>query len=379
MGEMEVFDPEILVTRPILPRFADLEVGFRQVLASGILTNLGPHHEELEGKLQNLSGAQHLSLWNNGTIALVAGLSQLDLTGEVIVTPFTFPATVHVLKFLGLKPVFVDIKRNDWTIDPTAVEHALTPDTSAILGTHIYGNLCDHESLWEISRRAGVRLVFDGAHLMGRDMPWFPESESLIGDFTMLSFHATKVFHTVEGGALVTNSPDLDRRFREARNFAIQGEDRVSGIGINGKLSEFHSVVGLATLPLVEGELMRRRELANLYWQILGSAEGLTLLSGRGQEAQYLAVRIESVGRNACRDCVWKGLRHDGIRARRYFYPLMSQVAPYDVESSRHHLPNAELAVKQCLVLPLHGGLSPDLVARIANLVLERLKDGCDC
>jgi dTDP-4-amino-4,6-dideoxygalactose transaminase len=363
------FEKPVYVSAPILPPLDDFVGDLRQIWASRLLTNLGPFHDCLERALNERIGLGHLSLWNNGTTALLAGLAALDLHGEVIVTPFTFPATVHAIAMLGLIPVFADIDAATLTLSPQRVLEALTSSTTAIVGTHLYGTFCDTAALAVIARQHRLRVVYDGAHSFGRHMPIFPDGPQSLGDLTMLSFHATKLFHTVEGGALIAGDQTIHDRLRRMRNFGICSEDVVEGIGLNGKMSEMHAAVGLRVLTLLDAEINRRAELGELYAKRLAPLQGVSVVAGTGSSAQYFVLRVDEADFGSSRDELHHTLTGLNIISRRYFFPLCSNIAPYSSHPSARNLPIANRAASQCLALPFHSGLDDDMAGRVCDAI----------
>lgn len=369
------FDAPVYVSQPMLPDFDDYVADLRSMWESRTLTNLGPFHQRFETALQERIGMGHVSVWSNGTNALLGALMALDLRGEVIVTPFTFPATVHAIAALGLEPVFADIDPVTMTIDPASVAERVTERTSAIVATHIYGTPCDVDALDAIARAHDLRVVYDGAHSFGRVRPVFPDGDAVLGDITMLSFHATKLFHSVEGGALIARDPEVHRRLRRSRNFGIASEDQVDGIGLNGKMSELHAAMGLRVLDMLDGEIVQRRRLGEVYARRLSGIEGLRIVAGLGPSAQYLVLRIDRDG-SVDRDAVHAAMRARNIVSRRYFHPLCSVIPPYDRLPSASGLPNAERAAEECLALPFHGGLTTDDVEQICDAIVWTIEGG---
>jgi dTDP-4-amino-4,6-dideoxygalactose transaminase len=364
------FPEPLYVSRPMLPPVEDFVADVRVMWDTHVLTNMGPYHQSLEFALQARVGTGRLSLWNNGTNALLGGLAALDLTGEVIVTPFTFPATVHAIASLGLTPVFADIDPVTMTISPESIRGVITPQTSGIVGTHIYGTFCDTVAIAEIAREHGLRVMYDGAHSFGRKAPVFPDGESSLGDVTMLSFHATKLFHAVEGGALIVADKDLDDRIRYSRNFGIRSEDSVPAVGLNGKMSELHAAMGIRVLQMLDEEIDRRHALGRIYEEMLGSVPGISIAAGLDESAQYLVLRIDKDSAMISRDELYNLLRPRNIICRKYFHPLCSTIPAYASHPSARHLPHAERAAQECLAMPYHGGLSEDDVRRICQTVL---------
>jgi len=365
----EPFEAPLYVSRPVLPPLEEFVSDLEEIWASQTLTNMGPFHNRLEFALNERIGFGHLSLWNNGTTALLAALASLDLSGEVIVTPFTFPATVHAISALGLTPVFADIDANTLTLAPERVAEKITPATTAIVGTHIYGTSCDTRSLAAIAREHNLRVVYDGAHSFGRHKPVLPEGVESIGDITMLSFHATKLFHSVEGGALITQDEELHYRLKSIRNFGIRSEDVVHGVGMNGKMSEIHAAMGLRVLDRLDDEIDRRLRLSEIYAKRLAQFDGLTVAAGTGPSAQYFVLRVDAQRFGSSRDALHQDLRELNIISRRYFYPLCSDIAPYSAHPSARHLPNAERAATECLALPFHGGMDEDEIHTICDAI----------
>jgi dTDP-4-amino-4,6-dideoxygalactose transaminase len=364
----------IWVTRPVLPpleKYTDL---LKSIWTSGTLTNIGPLHQRLEAALAGRLQHPYASLWNNGTSALMGALKGLDLHDEVIVTPFTFPATVHAISLLGLTPVFADIDPVRLTLSPESVVERVTSLTSGIVGTHLYGINCDTAAIGAIAREHSLSVLYDGAHSMGRHVPVFNSSPDALGDVTMLSFHATKLFHTVEGGALVTDDAELDRRFRLIRNFGIASEDESEGTGLNGKMSELHAAMGLVQLELVDAEINARAVLAKRYGERLANLSGISVIAGLEDSRQYLVLRVGPES-PVSRDDLHFALGAMNVRSRRYFYPLCSDLEPYASLPSSRSLPNARVAANECLVLPLFGGLTLDQVDYICDVIDWRLAE----
>jgi dTDP-4-amino-4,6-dideoxygalactose transaminase len=364
------FPEPLYVSRPMLPPIEDFIADVRSMWDTHVLTNMGPYHQSLEFALQQRVGTGRLSLWNNGTNALIGGLAALDLTDEVIVTPFTFPATVHAIAALGLTPVFADIDPVTMTIDPQSIRDRITSRTSGIVGTHIYGTMCDTTAIAEIAGEHGLRVMYDGAHSFGRKAPVFPAGESSLGDVTMLSFHATKLYHAVEGGAVITPDPELDERIRYSRNFGIRSEDSVPTVGLNGKMSELHAAMGIRVLQMLDDEIDRRRALGRVYQELLGDIPGITIAAGLGDSAQYLVLRIDQEEAGISRDALHDVLRPRNIICRKYFHPLCSSIPAYADHPSAKDLPNAERAAQECLAMPYHGALTESDVRRICQTVL---------
>jgi dTDP-4-amino-4,6-dideoxygalactose transaminase len=368
------FPEPIYVTRPLLPPLADVQARLAEVWRSQWLTNGGDQHVQLERALIERLGVQELSLFNNGTIALLTAIRALGLRGEVVTTPFTFPATPHALAWAGITPVFADIDPVRLTIDPARVEALLTPKTTAILGVHVYGVPCDVEALADIARRRGLRLLYDGAHAFGVRVNG--QGIGMFGDVTMFSFHATKLFHTAEGGALACADAALRHRIERLKNFGIADQETVEGIGLNGKMNELQAALGLAVLQGLDDEVARRRDTLAIYQRRLRSAEGLTLMPevpGVESSYQYCAVRVDADRFGCSRDEMQKALKTYNVFARKYFFPLCSDYECYrDLPSARAHcLPVSNAVATQVLCLPLYGSLQHEVVETICDIVLS--------
>ena len=344
------------------------------VLNSQWLTNNGPLVLELEQRLTASLGIGHCTTFCNGTAALLTALRGLELTGEVVTTPFTFPATTHAITWNRLTPVFCDIDPETYNLDPRAAAECIGPMTSAILPVHVFGNPCDVDAFDALARRHQLKLVYDAAHAFGVRL----RGESLLswGDVSCLSFHATKVFHTVEGGAIATNDRDLAASFALLRNFGIVDENLVKGIGINGKMSELHAAMGLLVFAGIEGEIEKRAALSARYHERLQGTEGLRFQRIEPETKRNhfnMTVEIDPDAFGLSRDAVFAGLRAERIIARKYFYPLCSENEYYrDLPSARPEcLPVAHRVAARVLTLPLYGALEPDDVDAVADAILR--------
>ena len=367
------FDEPIFVTRPLLPPLAEVVSRLEAVWASRWLTNAGAQHEQLEAALRAHLGVPELSLFNNGTIALMTAMRALDLSGSVVTTPFTFPATPHSLVWSRIEPVFCDIDPETLTIDPVAVEAAIRPDTTAILGVHVYGVPCHVEALQGIADRHGLKVVYDGAHVFGTTING--RGIGAFGDITMFSFHATKLFHTAEGGALACQTPAMKVSVDHLKNFGILNQDEVDLPGINGKMNELQAALGLAVLDHVDEEVAARRALVDRYRSRLAGVAGLTMmpqLPGVTESYQYFVIRIDRLAFGRSRDDVQASMKAANVLTRKYFFPLCSDYPCYQgLASARPEgLPVAHQAVQEVLCLPIYGTLGLDAVDRICDLLL---------
>lgn len=364
------FPEPIYVGSPPLPPLDDLVVKLEEIWRSRWLTNGGAQHRELEARLRLTLGAPNLSLFNNGTMALLTACRALRLGGEVITTPFTFPATPHVLTWSQLSPVFADVDPATLNIDPSAVERLITPRTSAILAVHVYGTPCDLEALQDIADRHGLKLIYDAAHAFGVSVGG--RGIGTFGDASAFSFHATKLFHTAEGGALSCRDPEVSAEAALLRNFGIRSEDEVEVPGLNGKMNELQAALGLLVLEALPAERRHRLHLARAYGEELCEEPGLTLPEvGETSSLQYFVIRIDG-GRFGCsRDELHRRLRELNVFTRRYFHPLCSEYPFYRhlPSAAPERLPAAHLAAQQVLCLPFHSGVSVEQVRAIAGLV----------
>jgi len=366
------FDEPIYVTRPLLPPLPALQARLADVWAAQWLTNGGSQHEQLERAIGDYLGVPHVSLFNNGTIALLTAVRALGLSGEVITTPFTFPATPHALSWSGITPVFGDIDPATLTLDPGGVEALITPRTTGILAVHVYGMPCDVTALQAIADRHGLKVVYDAAHAFGTTIQG--TGVGAFGDATMFSFHATKLFHTAEGGALTCPGAERKATFDHLKNFGILNQEEVDVVGINGKMNEVQAALGLAVLECVAGEVARRRELIARYRARLAGVPGLGLmpeLPGVESSCQYFVVRIDPAGFGCSRDAVFERLKTYNVFTRKYFYPLCSDYPCYRAlpSAASGRLPVARAVVEQVLCLPLYGALALSTVDAICDIV----------
>ena len=366
------FDQPVYVTRPLLPPLEGFVDRLREVWASGWLANGGDQHRRLEQALAEHLRCPNLSLFNNGTIALVVACQALRLSGEVITTPFTFPATPHVLQWNNVTPVFADVEPDTMNIDPRAIERLVTGRTTGILGVHVYGTPCRVEAIDEIARCFGLRVIYDGAHAFGAEIDGRPIGA--FGDATMFSFHATKLFHTAEGGALAVRDPDLKKRIDLLKNFGIRNENEVVMPGINGKMSELSAALGVEVLRHVEAERVERRRVAGVYLGRLARHEGVTALrppANVRDSLQYFVVRVDASRTGVSRDQLHARLREFNIVTRKYFQPLCSEYSCYRHLPSAQpsQLPVATRIAGEVLCLPFHGGLSDDDTHRICDAI----------
>lgn len=364
-------DKPIYVTQPYLPPLEEFVPYLERIWDTKVLTNGGPFHRQLEAALCDYLGVPHLSLFTNATIALVTALQALRMTGEVITTPYSFVATAHSLLWNGIKPVFVDIDPGTLNLDPERIESAITPQTTGIMPVHCYGQPCDVAAIEKIADTYNLKVIYDGAHAFGvRDA-----GGSILrhGDLAVISFHATKVFNTFEGGAIVCPDAKTKQRIDYLKNFGIADEVTVVAPGINGKMSEINAAFGLLQLRYVDEALQRRKEIAAIYRSRLDGIRGVRLLSA--DEAitanhAYFPVLIQD-DYPWSRDQLYQRLRDRNIYARRYFYPLISEFSMYRGLPSADpaKLPVAHRAAAQILCLPIYPALDPTAVDEVIQLI----------
>lgn len=372
MERIEPFYKPVYITQPLLPDIEELKSMLEEIWASKQLTNYGKMAKNLEKELANYLGINHLSLFSNGTLALQIACKVLRLSGEVITTPFTFAATTHVLNWCGLKPVFCDIEEDTLNLNPDRIEELITPDTTAILPVHVFGTPCNVDRIQQIADKYGLKVLYDAAHAFGVKVKGRPIGS--FGDISMFSLHATKIYHTIEGGALSYKDPNMKERAEWLRNFGIKSEDRVFEPGTNAKLNELQAAVGLLVLKLVDAEIENRKTVTELYRKHLRDIPGIKLFSdieGVTHNYPYFVIRIDKNEFGITRDELHSELRKYNVYSRRYFYPLCSQFQCYrDLPSaSVTKLPTATKIVEQVLSLPLYGRLDRGDVEKICQII----------
>jgi dTDP-4-amino-4,6-dideoxygalactose transaminase len=378
MAQIKPFEKPIHVTRPPLPERTAVYRKIDEIWDSQWLTNIGQQHKEFESLVQEYLGVPNLSLFCNGTMALQLACQAFRLSGEVITTPFTFAATSHVLYWNNLKPVFCDIESRSFNIDPDRIESLITPYTTAILPVHVFGYPCNIEAIEIIAKRYGIRVIYDAAHCFGVEVNGEPIGN--FGDISMFSFHATKIFHTVEGGALTYRDSTLKERLELARNFGFKGEEKIVVPGINGKMNEIQAAVGILMLDLIKAEIRKRKQLSLIYRKRLKNIPGINFRRDipNVKHNYYnfvITVNEDEFGVN--RDELYISLKKYNVFTRKYFYPLCSQLQCYKQlpSSSAANLPVAEKITRKVLSLPLYGILDEEDIQRICDIVEYIHKD----
>lgn len=364
---------DILVTRSSMPSMEEYIEEIRSIWDSHWLTNMGEKHKALQAELQKYMGVPAVELLTNGHMALELSLQAMNLQGEVITTPFTFASTTHAIVRNGLEPVFCDIDPETYTMDVTQIERLITDRTCAILPVHVYGNICNIEEIERIAHKYGLKVLYDAAHTFGET--YKGQGIGNFGDASCFSFHATKVFNTIEGGAVCYRDPDMGRRLYELKNFGIHGPEEVDAVGANAKMNEFCAAMGLCNLRHVDEEIAKRRAVVERYREHLEGVDGLRLNvqqpEVRSNYAYFPVVFDENLF-GASRNEVMDALAQNGIGARKYFYPLTNTFecfhGKYDVDAT----PVALHVAKRVLTLPLYADLSMEDVDRICKIVLEQ-------
>lgn len=364
----------IYVTQPHLPPLDEFMPYLEKIWNSKILTNGGPFHQRLEKALCEYLGVEHIALFSNGTLALVTALQALRITGEVITTPYSFVATAHSLLWNGIKPVFVDIDPVTLNLDPTKIEAAITPHTTAIMPVHCYGHPCNVETIQKIADNYNLKVIYDAAHAFGvEDM-----GGSILrhGDLSVISFHATKVFNTFEGGAIVCPDAKTKQRIDHLKNFGFIDEVTVVAPGINGKMSELNAALGLLQLQYIDQALVRRKEIAITYRELLSRVPGIQCVQDAGEKVANYSYFPILVGSDypLSRDALYQKLRDHNIYSRRYFFPLISDFPMYRGFSSSHrgNLPVATDVSHRVLCLPIYPGLEEEQIKAIVRIISER-------
>jgi len=367
MGESR----RINVTQPFLPPLEEFIPYLEQIWENKWLTNNGPFHQELEKALTEHLCVDHLALFTNGTIALVTALQTLRITGEVITTPFSFVATTHALDWNNIKPVFVDIDPVTCNLDPDKIEAAITPRTTAILPVHCYGNPCDVERIQSIADTYGLKVIFDAAHAFG--VKYKGESLLNYGDLSVLSFHATKVFNTFEGGAIVCPDAKTKQRIDYLKNFGFADEVTVMAPGINGKMNEFQASLGLLQLKYIDQVIENRHKIDAIYREKLSNIPGITCLAEPNNTLRnytYFPIMVGS-GYSLTRDDLYQKLKDNNILGRRYFYPLISNMPMYRglPSASETNLHVAGLIAEQVICLPIYSDMNHCDCKRVVDII----------
>ncbi len=364
----------ITVTSPLLPELNSLIPYLEDIWKRKWLTNNGHYHQELEKALCEYLGVKYISVFSNGTLALITALQALRVVGEVITTPYSFVATTHSLWWNGIKPVFVDIEPDTLTLNPDKIEAAITPQTTAILPVHVYGNPCNMERIQDIADTYGLKVIYDAAHAFG--VTKSGQSVLNFGDLSILSFHATKVYSTIEGGAIICHDEKMKKRIDYLKNFGFADETTVVAPGINAKLNEVQAVFGLLSLKEVDQAILRRKEITSFYRKSLEPVKGIGLLPELKEIVTnygYFPIFVDENKYGMSRDKLYEKMKNNGVFGRRYFYPLISDFSTYKglPSSTRANLPVAYKAADQVICLPLHHNLEEEEIKRVIEVIIK--------
>ena len=362
---------KIFVTQPSLPPLKDLTTYLEQIWESKVLTNGGPFHKQLEQALCDYLGVPYISLFSNGMIALITALKALNITGEVITTPYSFVATAHSLLWNNIKPVFVDIDPVTLNLDPSKIEAAITPNTTAIMPVHVYGYPCDADAIDAIAKRHNLRVIYDAAHAFG--VQCHCGSVLNHGDLSVLSFHATKVFNTFEGGAIVSPNAETKGYIDKLKNFGFENEVSVTQTGINGKMHEFSAALGLLQLQQIDEQIEKRKAIDAAYREGLEDIPGIRCHAPPAPQKSnysYFPIFVEG-DYQLTRDQLYEKLKSNGINGRRYFYPLITEFEIYkeNVVQTNDGLSSAKRVAEQVICLPIYAEFSHQDVGRIIGLI----------
>lgn len=377
----------ITVTSPLLPSLDDFTEELKKIWDSKWITNNGSYHKELEKALAEYLKVPYVSLFTNGTLPLMTALQALRITGEVITTPYSFVATTHSIWWNGCKPVFVDIDPATGDMDPNKIEAAITPRATAIMPVHVYGKPCDTKAIQDIADKYGLKVIYDAAHAFGVEVPADEygleayDDKGLAGilnagDMSTLSFHATKVYNTIEGGALITHDEKTKKRIDYLKNFGIADEVTVVGPGINSKMDEMRSAYGLLNLKQVDAAIEARHQVAIKYREALRDVEGITFfddMPGVKHNYSYFPIFVDAVKYGMTRDELYFKMKSANVLGRRYFYPLISEFSTYrGLESAApDNLPNAHKMADSVICLPMHHLLSEEDIQRVLECVVK--------
>ena len=382
---MSKLNSQITVTSPLLPPLEEFIPYLQEIWDRKWITNNGHFHQELEKALTEYLGVEYLSVFTNGTLPLITALQALRVQGEVITTPYSFVATTHAIWWNGLKPVFVDIDPITGNIDPNKIETAITPRTCAIMPVHVYGTPCDVERIDAITRKYNLKVIYDAAHAFG--VTYKGKSVLEYGDISTLSFHATKTYNTVEGGALVCHSAEMKQQIDYLKNFGFAGETEVVGPGINSKMDEIRAAYGLLNLKHVDEAIARRKEVAKMYVEALKDVKGISLYQPIANSLlpmadnevpsrlnySYFPIFIDAAEYGMTRDELYEKMKANNVLGRRYFYPLISTFSPYCAYPSAagENLPIATQWADTVICLPMHHALTGEDVKQVINCIIK--------
>ncbi len=364
---------QITVTSPLLPDLEEFYSMLGKIWQSKWITNNGSFHKQLEKELAEYLKVPYISLFTNGTLPLITAIQALRITGEVITTPYSFVATTHSLWWNGIKPVFVDVDPSTCNLDPTKIEAAITPKTTAIMPVHCYGQPCDTQAIQEIADKYGLKVIYDAAHAFGVEV----DGESILnaGDMSTLSFHATKVYNTIEGGAMVMHDEQTKKRIDYLKNFGFAGETTVVAPGINSKMDEMRAAYGILNLRQVDAAIAARQHVAKRYREALHNVKGIIFFEDMPNvrhNYSYFPIFVDVNKFGKTRDQIYLQMKEANILGRRYFYPLISEFSTYKglSSSTKENLPNAHRIADSVLCLPMHHDLSETDIDRVIEVFI---------
>ena len=364
---------QITVTAPLLPNLDEFNELLKEIWDSKWITNNGSFHRQLEKELAKYLKVPYVSLFTNGTLPLITALQALRISGEVITTPYSFVATTHSLWWNGIKPVFVDIDPSTGNIDPTKIEAAITPKTTAIMPVHVYGKPCDVDAIQAIADKYGLKVIYDAAHAFGVEV----NGKSILeaGDMSTLSFHATKVYNTIEGGAMVMHDEKTKKRIDYLKNFGFAGETEVVAPGINSKMDEMRAAYGILNLRQVDDAIEARHQVAIKYREALRPVEGITFwddMPGVKHNYSYFPIFVDAEKYGMTRDELYFKMKEQNVLGRRYFYPLISEFSTYRglPSASKENLPQAHKMADSVICLPMHHELNQEDIERILKSII---------
>ena len=360
----------ITVTSPLLPPLEEFVPYLQKIWDNKWLTNNGEMHQELEQRLAEYLGVEYISLFSNGTLALITALQALNITGEVITTPYSFVATTHSIFWNKCTPVFVDVEPVYFNINPAKIEEAITEKTTAIMPVHVYGNPVDTDAIQKIADKHGLKVIYDAAHAFG--VKKNGSSILNVGDLSVLSFHATKIYSTIEGGAVICHSKEMKHHIDNLKNFGFRGETIVEEPGINAKLNEVQAAYGLLSLKYIDDAIAKRKQIVEYYRSALNNIQGISFLreqNGVEYNYAYFPIFVDEATYGISRDALYEKLKANDILGRRYFYPLISSFEPYKELPSAQKLPIAQKAAEQVICLPLYPDLEMTDVERIVRII----------
>lgn len=359
---------KITVTSPLLPPLDEFIPYLEDIWSRKWLTNNGHYHQELEKALCEYLNVPYISLFSNGTLALVTALQALDLKGEVITTPYSFVATSHAIMWNNLAPVFVDIDPTTFNMDPAQIEAAITDETCAILPVHVYGNPCDHQAIQRVADKHNLKVVYDAAHAFG--VKQNEESVLNLGDMSILSFHATKAYSTIEGGAIVCHTQEMKEKLDRLKNFGFESETQIPFVGTNAKMNEIQAAFGLATLKHIDKSLAKRKEIADFYKRNLAYIDGINIFTANSNvelNHSYFPILIDKEVFGMTRDELFDALKENGVLARKYFYPIITEFKAYSKFKGEFF--HAEEISNNIICLPIHAELVDEELNKIVTLI----------